>query len=309
MVGLDTLNMWLGVEKVGYINLLNAIPHYLDANTVVYQQRADGRESYIGHINNYRVVVYESGISLSGSLPKSYLGSNVKPLDYKETALALESLSDQLHIPLGKSIVRRFDFADTFVMERPVKNYLEYLGNSRYYNRLEQPKSILWSNGRRQKMVYDKGDECKHHKSSIPVSYQNKHLLRYEIRYVSDLPKHFNAVEVTPRTLCNQDFCHNICCQWVAEYKCITKIQKMIFSTTPKTPKIFSNQLTLAGIESMGGYMAVNDLVDQIRKNGGFAQPEHSSRIKHRLETLMQSSSLAIPSELITELDKKIVIH
>jgi len=307
MVGLDTLNMWLSVEKVGSVNLLDTVPRFLDSGTVTYQVRDNGRASIIGHIDNYRITIHESGVRLEGSLPKNHLGNNVQSLNPNETALAVQSLSDRTHLPLERAKVGRFDFAHTFVVKRPVEHYLEHLGNSEYYSRNEQTESITWKGGTRQKTVYDKRAESKRRKSLIPDDYQKKHLLRYELRYVSDLPKQFNTTEVTPKLLCNEDFCRSVVNQWVEEYKGITKIRKMTFSSTPASPNEFIDQLTIAGIESMGGHRAVEDLVNQIRSDGGFTLSEHPSRIKRRVKALMQHPSLTVPSELITELDEKVL--
>ncbi len=307
MVGLDTLNMWLSVEKAGPVDLLDTVPRFLDPGTILYRVSDNHKASVVGHIDNYRIIVYESGVNLSGSLPKNYLGNNVQSLNPNETALSVQSLSDRLHLPLEQAIVRRFDFADTVVVEHPVEQYLGYLGNSRYYDRLEQPQSVLWKNSKRQKTIYDKGAECKRNKFPIPDDYQNRHLLRYELRYVSDLRKQFNIVEVTPKLLYGEDFWRSVVNQWIEEYKGITKIRKMTFCTTPTSPTEFFDQLTIAGIESMGGTTAVEDMVNQIRSDGGFSRPEHSSRIKRRLEELMQNPGLTVPSELITELDEKVI--
>lgn len=307
MVGLDTLNMWMSAEKVGAVDLLDTVPRFLDRGTIMYQERHDGRRSVVGHIDNYRIAVYENGVSLKGSLAKSYLGSNVCSLDSDETALALESLSDRLFLPLEQATVRRFDLAHTFVMKYPVKAYLGYLGGSPRYNRLEQPKSVLWKNGKREKTVYDKGDECKRANSTLPNGFENKYLLRYELRHVSDLPKQFNMTELTPKHLCDKDFCRRVGNKWTEEYKDITKLQKMTFGTKPTSPNEFFDQLLMAGIESMGGRMAVENLVNEIRSNGGFTRPEHPSRIKRRLGELMRNPSLTVPSELLTELDEKVL--
>lgn len=259
-----------------------------------------------GSLGSLSVTASEEGLSLKGSLPKWYLKDNLHDLSRGDTQRAIEALSDTLHLPIGKALIRRADFACHWLMKYKPNAYYLYFGEAQYYKRLVQPESVYYSNAKRTMLFYDKVAESKSKGVVVPHLFQDRNLLRYELRLMSRLPEQFNKAQVLASDLYDQDFYINLIDKWAEEYQRIYKIPKMSFNATMLEPKDIFTQLLLSKIQEMGGSDAIVGIIEEARHKGQFKRPEYASRAKAMLKELSQTPNLTEPSELIKELDSRV---
>src|ERR1035438_1318734 len=189
MVMYDTIHSWYDISDTEY----NSMVRLLEPRLIgVCHSMSQYGKRMTGNCYNQKVVVTERRIKIIGSLPKYYYGYNYKTLSLPDTWLAIEKLSDELHLPLIEFNVSRIDFATNFSMEFKPEVYYPYLGNCHPYDRLVQPESLLYKLGLREKAFYDKVVEGKKNKAAIPKEFIGMNLLRYELRYTHNLLRQFN---------------------------------------------------------------------------------------------------------------------
>lgn len=300
----DSINLWLSLDKVRGFDtsvVLQCLTRYTE------HQTNDGQVYFSGYLgNNYKVSLSGQGISLKGSLAKYFLPDNFHTLTRSDTARAFEKMADELHLPIDKATVSRFDFAQNFLMNYEPEAYYPYLGECLYYQRLTQAKSLYYSNGMRQKVFYNKIAEGRAKKMKLPDIWSGQNVLRYEMRFTSRLPKQFNLTELTAATLANEKFYMGLFDRWLAEYEAINKIQTINFNLSAmNSPKDFWKQINLMAIQAIGQEKVMQE-IETLRARKAFDKPEYYSRLKKEIRELCKTPDLTTSSELVAELDKKI---
>jgi hypothetical protein len=300
----DSINLWLSREQAGIINLLAFSQKHL--LHVTEHSNQDGQVTYSGFLNNYKVYLSQAGISFKGSLAKYYLNDNFHTLNRGDSQRAIEMMADNTHLPIQQAKVTRIDFAQNFLMRHEPKAYYSYLGECRYYQRFCQPESLYYSNGLRTKLFYNKVAEGKKKGYTIPDLWNGQNVLRYELRYTSRLPQQFNLAEVKASTLYDVKSYIELSRKWVDEYEAITKKNDFNFkSERMKSPKDFWKQLDLIAVNAIGQERLMQ-MIEEMRLIKAFDKPEYYSRLKKGLRELCKTPDLTTPSDMITELDKKI---
>lgn len=146
--------------------------------------------SYKGELDNYKVYVSQTGISLIGSLAKFYLPSNVYTLTREATREAIEKMSDKFHTDISDAKVTRFDVSTVIPTKRSPKDYFSSLGDKPYFERVQATKDTLYYNTQKRQLIfYDKNKEAKSKNVIIPPALEGKNLLRYELRYLNELKR------------------------------------------------------------------------------------------------------------------------
>lgn len=300
----DTLHLWLPALSIGEDSFTERVPALL-SNTTLHT-KADGLQYFTGSILGMNVSVSNSGISLKGSLCKSYLNDNFKTLTRQDTQRAIEQLADVLILPVQQADVKRIDFAQSFTVNNNPESYYPFLGASQHYKRLVQPKSVYYQNKMRTKLFYNKIAEGKSKGEAIPEIWANKHILRYELRYTSRLPYQFNKSTLQAKELSTEPFYLDMVSRWINEYKAIQKNSIINFNLeNMKQPKDFFTQLLLLKINEIG-QNNVLELVERLKAQKVFAHPEYYSRLKADIKKLCKTEEVTESADLITELDKKI---
>lgn len=300
----DTLHLWLPALSIGEDSFTERVPALLNNTTI--HTKADGLQYFTGSILGMSVSVSNSGISLKGSLCKSYLNDNFKTLTRQDTQRAIEQLADILILPIHQADVKRIDFAQSFTMNNEPESYYPFLGASQHYKRLMQPKSIYYQNKMRTKLFYNKIAEGKSKGEVIPEIWLNKHILRHELRYTSRLPQQFNKSTLQAKELSTEPFYLDMVGRYINEYKSIQKNSTINFNLeSMKQPKDFFTQLLLLKINEIG-QNNVLELVEQLKAQKVFAHPEYYSRLKADIKKLCKTEEVTESADLITELDKKI---
>jgi hypothetical protein len=294
----DTINLWLALDKAGSFDLSKTLQNL---SGITEHNKEDGQVYFSGHLGNYTVIVSGQGVSLKGSLAKYFLPDNFHTLTRSDSARAFEKMSDELYLPIQSAKVSRIDFAQNFLMDFEPEAYYNFLGESQYYNRQPQSKSLYYTNGLRQKLFYNKIAEGKAKGLILPDVWDGQNVLRYEMRFTNRLPKQFNLAEITASSLSNEKFYMTIFDKWLAEYEAINKLHSIKFNlSNMNSPKDFWKQINL---------MAINIIMQEIenlRHQKAFEKPEYYSRLKKEIKELCKTPDLTASSDLVAELDKKI---
>jgi hypothetical protein len=300
----DTVNFWIDRYLVGNYNL-STIATCLNG---ISEHQSDRGYFINGSLNNLKVNIYESGVSIKGSLAKFHLTDNLHTLTRSGTHEAIEHLSDVLNLPIDKAKITAIDLATHFIMKYPPNSYYSFLGSKKYFNRLQASTDTLYYNTKPKQLIfYDKSIEATAKKVDIPIIYKDINLLRYELRHKGRLNKQFNMPEFTGATLYNERFYIDIINLWVKEYMNIQKIQRFTLQNIDnmKTPNdaiemIFGMYLLKAGQSE------IDSILNDLKAKKAFPDPKYYSRVKSKLNSIMNKPEITEKSDLIKELDQNV---
>lgn len=299
----DTLHLWLPIERVGSYNLENTLQNL---SGITEHNRDDGQVYVSGYLRNCKINISEQGVSLKGSLAKYFLPDNFHTLTRSDTARAFEMMADELCLPIQKAKANRIDFAQNFLMDYEPQAYYNFLGESQYYNRQPQSKSLYYTNTLRQKLFYNKIAEGKAKGVSLPDVWNGQNILRYEMRFTSRLPKQFNQTEITANNLSDEKFYMAIFDKWFTEYEAINKLHSINFNLSDmNSPKDFWKQINLMAINMIGQDKIMQE-IENLRHQKAFDKTEYYSRLKKEIKELCKTPQMTSSSDLMAELDRKI---
>ncbi|WP_431158028.1 phage/plasmid replication domain-containing protein [Winogradskyella poriferorum] len=299
----DTVNLWLPFDKIGSYDLNKTCQNLTG---ITEHKKDDGQVYLSGYLDNYKVSISGQGVSFKGSLAKYFLPDNFHTLTRSDSCKAFEMMADEIGLPITKAKITRIDFAQNFLMRYKPEAYYSYLGESQYYKRQPQSKSLYYSNSIRQKVFYNKIAEGKSKRMELPNVWKGENVLRYEMRFKSRLTKQFNQPEITANILSDEKFYMVVFDKWLAEYQAINKINSFNYNTSDmNSPKDFRKQLELFAINIIGQDKIMQE-IENLRHQKAFDKPEYYSRLKRDIRELCKIPELTTSSELVTELDKKV---
>lgn len=304
----DTLNLWLPNEIIKESGYLQRVPTLLSNAKETYKQDT-GEVYFNGSILGMSASISNAGISLKGSICKSYLNDNFKTLTRQDTQRAIEQLQDFTNLPIIQANVKRIDFAQSFSVSQNPQSFFTFLGECNHYKRSTLSKSLYYQNGMRTKLFYNKVAEGKAKGQTIPPIWANKHILRYELRYTSRLPHQFNKAQIQAIDLYNEVFYMDMVERWIKEYESINKNNSILDKMNTKqieTPKDFMYQMALLQIKEVGIQKTL-DSIEQLKAQNLFKHKEYYSRLKADIKKLCKSEVLTEGSTLVAELDKKVM--
>lgn len=300
----DTVDFYLPMEAIKDFSIDDFLLNL--SGITEHSKLDDGYTSFSGNLKNLRVFKSEKGIKVTGSLAKFYLGDNCQTLTRSDTKRAINLLSQLLSIPIEKAFVRRLDFGTNIIVNHKPKLYFKYLGELNKYLRQPQGSTLYYSNSLRRLVFYDKISEIKKERIPIPKIWENRNVIRYEIRFLSRLSKQFNLSELKASTLYDEKFYISLVNRWVSEYLSIQKIQLLsIKSSNMNSPKDFIKLLAIMGIQAIGHDKIMME-VEALREKKVFQKPEYYSRLKKEIKYLYNHPTLTEKSDLVDELDSKI---
>lgn len=304
---IDTLNLWLDKAVTGTAN-----PFHVAAILSNVTERQNERMGYscTGTIGDYTVTIYESGISLNGSLAKHYLPSNIYTLTRATVKEALEMLSDQLNIDVAAAIIRRVDISTVIPTHRPPADYFSRLGSKPHFKRLQAAAETLYYNTQKKQLIfYDKTKEARAKGVEIPPALAGCNLFRYELRFLHRLQQQFKQPEPpTAAILYNQDFYYWLVGAWRAEFQTIQKIKSFTTMTEQvRTPREAANVLFSQLLQGAGGQSAVSVFLADLKAKNAFADPKAYTRLKNNLNAILSKPTAAnAQDELIAEIERAI---
>ena len=296
----DTVNLWQNGFNISGGNPFDILPYLSD----VTEYQSKHGYSCSGNVFDYTVNVFERGISLKGSLCKSFFGDNLQTLKRSVIKQAIEKLNDHLHIDLSEAKVTRFDVSTVIPTKRPPADYYAYLGNKPYFQREQWKESLYYSNHQRQINFYDKSKEAKAKFMDIPDIWKNSNLFRYELRYLRNINSQLKA-DVTASTLYDKDFYSNVIQNWYNEFKTIQKLKNNSFMIDGiKTPKEAQEALFSYLLQGAGQNL-VTEFLSELKANNTFPDRKYYTRLKADLNKMLVSKN-GNKSDLMQELETAI---
>ena len=263
---------------------------------------------YTGKAQNYIVNVSENGISLKGSLAKFHLGNNIETLTRHTTNLAIEQLSDHLHLDLNLAKVTRLDISTVIPTQRPPTDYFRYLGKKKHFERVQYNSDTLYYENHQRKIVfYDKAKEAKKKGVQIPETFKNNNLLRYELSYTKRVKTQFETLvtDVTASTITDEVFYRNVIQNWYNEYKTIQKLKPPSFivdnitTITEAETALFAYLLQQSGI-------TIDEYISELKAKNVFKDRQRYSELNIKLNKKITASTIEQQNELMQELGNKI---
>ena len=256
----DNLELTITKEQSPGTDFLQTIPQHL---SIVSNHGENQFGKYVtGYLDSLKVSISDSRVKIYDcSLCKYYLGDNFKTLTRGDTKLAIDKISDSLHLPFHLANVTRIDFANNLIMQYDEKIYYPYLGEALYYSRLEQNNGLYYNNQLRQLVFYGKEHEQRIKRQPIPELYKGRNVLRYEMRFKKQLRKQLNRTEITAGLLYDEVFYGDLVARWKNEYLAIQKINSKLNSMKPTgSKKKLIEDLALYTILGLGQPQILNTI-------------------------------------------------
>ena len=303
----DKIVIWksrMGAEYPHLVTLLSDAKEQTDLET--------GEIKAYGSLQGMRVGIYPTAIRIEGSLPKFlYDGGNLIPLNRHTTEEAIKKLSDALQINLEDAGVSSLEFGANLVMRYKPSEYLKRMGelprrqrytfnvDTLYYRRKgkEQPDTFC---------LYDKISDAKAKGMPIPQGFEDKNLLRVELRLNGSLAKQMGVPEVKASTLYDRAFYSKIRNRFINTYFSITKINKLNthFMSEIKTPKdAVDGFLGLMLAKAGQGVQEIDAYLEELKANQVFADRINYKRTRDALYKAASKAKLSSKDELVAELD------
>lgn len=301
----DTIFARLTKGEVQGIDFLAETPCYLD--NVAEHTYSDG-VVVTGDVGNLKVTLNHFQVKVrDGSLCKWYLGSNFKTMGRKDTQMAIERLSDTLHLPIGKAIITRIDVAQNLITRYPPDVYYNHLGLLKYATRLQEPNGIYYSQTGGRLAFYDKCKEQRKKGEDVPELYEGKNVLRYEQRYSKRIAQQMKVPEVTGSMLYDEAFYIGMLNRWRDTYRDIQKVNDVNLNFgVMKTKQQLYRMGVLSLIKQAGGQLEFITQINEAQKRG-----ELTKKQAFDLRTIVKDvckirEGLTAHNEAIQELDKKV---
>ncbi len=305
----DKLRFWIDMAVVGgqaqtIANNLDRAHTHIDCQT--------GEENVYGSIMGLKVSIYASGVSVVGSLPKFLYGSNIYPLDRHSTADAVAKLSDTLHVDANKANVTSLEFGTTFLMKKPVADYLPKLVSMPRLDRYSFNTSTLYFKGKGRNpskvfAFYDKAADIKDKGMMCPEDLKQANLLRYEMRINNRLAAQLGLRRLKASTLAEKPFYRQLVKRYQNNYFSIQKLNQMKANAISgiRTVKDAYDVL-VARLITESDNNAIKSYIDELKAAGVFDDRKNYTRLKSKLQDVASKADFTVTDDLIKELDNDI---
>jgi hypothetical protein len=302
---IDTIHIYLGASKVGVCD----VRHHLEGvcNLTDLTSHKKGADEWItGHLGNMKVSANESSLSIKGSLPKWYFGSNSKELDFYTLKDVIHCLSDTLGLPVLTGSVNRLDVSGNLLTSNTPKSYFDTLDYLSRHERLPHSNGLYFANGSTKSLFYDKQVEVKKASEVLPLEYQGKNLLRYELGILNRkaLQSRFKVNEFQPILFSNPNYFNQLPKAWQTNYQKVLKTREAfdtrLLSSVKDLEAVIRHNGTRATFGSLDNAMK---LVEHAKANGIFTNKMQVKRLKDSLKRDFQRLDTTTENLLTQELD------
>jgi hypothetical protein len=266
-----------------------------------------GEATHTGAVRNMSVFVGSNGFSVSGSLAKFAFGNNAERLTRRHTAQVIKELSDCLCVPIGAAKLYRLDVGANVIVRKPIMMYLQQLGEAQYFTRAEYGQTgLMYTNGLRQMVFYDKAAECRKAKEPMPSVFDGQNVLRYEFRYMKRLGKAFHRPTLHLSDVSEEGFYSEVIRSWRQSYNDISKQRRakamQVFEL--KDIRRSKDYLAYLGMLTLGGS---NELLSTLKaaQKAKIVDKHQAKRLREMLKELNEAV-FTEQEETMQELDKKI---
>lgn len=293
----DTLILRLYAEDVPDVLLLHEIPQYLHGRGKYCPEEFKNKFSVYGHLKNLKIKITSNYIEIDGSISKWYLGNNIQHLSLSDMKKCVEKLSSELHLPIEKAHVKRFDLSSCLVMKHEADLYLTLLGrHGRVFPRHE-PDGIYYDLSENDQLLfYDKTVESK---GMVPEEYEGYNLLRYE--------KRFYNTGIRLENLYDMNYYICFVKDWIEKYNDIVKINNITLDCDLiKGTESLKATGVLTLVALMGGLLKIEQQINDNKKMRKLTSKQ-AHDILNYLESLNNAKSgIVTINPLISELNETI---
>ena len=302
----DKIVIWksrMGAEYPHLVTLLEDAKEQTDLET--------GEIKTYGSLQGMRVGIYPTAIRIEGSLPKFlYDGGNLIPLNRHTTEEAIKKLSDALQINLEDAGVSSLEFGANLVMRYKPSEYLKRMGELPRRQRYTFNVDTLYYRHRGKEQpdtfcMYDKISDAKAKGMPIPQGFEDKNLLRVELRLNGSLAKQMGVPEVAASTLYDRQFYAKIRNRFINTYFSISKLNKLNthFMESIKTPKDAVDGFLGLMLAKAGGMQEIDAYLEELKANQVFSDRINYKRTRDALYKAASKAKLSSKDELVAELD------
>lgn len=270
-----------------------------------------GEVSVYGNVENIKVTQYFGGYSIQGSLPKFLYGNNVCQLTRKEVGLAIEKLSDRLHLPLDDADITKIEVGANICLAKQHTAYTRLLGDMPRMQRVSMANSLYYQgSGKvypRQYYFYDKVAEVKKHGGTMPQGLEAANMMRYEMRLNGRLPFQLSIPEFKGSTLQDRKVYQELINRWLNGYLSINKLVNMEDEHLKKGMSVKEAQeVFIAQQIAKGGSSMIDEFIAKLRQNECFDNRLYYNRVKSNLQKLASKTKLSVDNGDIEELTAKV---
>lgn len=270
-----------------------------------------GEVCTFGSLEGLKVSIYTGGISVIGSLAKFLYPNNIYPLDRHGTAQAIEKLSDSLHLPIANAKVTGLEFGRAFVMKHPVESYLSKLGDMPKLLRYHFDVGTLYykPRGKQQPKVYafyDKKADAAAKGMALPIGFEDANLLKYEMRINGRLPQQIGVPIVTASTLSESDFYRLLMKQYQDSYFAISKLKQVKVDMSNIKTVSDAYDVLVALLISQSDQRQITAFLEDMKEDKVFKDRKNYTRLKKKIQEVINKASVTTSDELIRELDDEI---
>ncbi len=305
----DTVNFKITRAEVERVDFLQETTAHLNPEGWGFHNYG-GMEVVTGRLDGLSVSITPYQVRVKdGSLCKWMLGDNYQAMTRTDIKRAVERLSDTLHLPMRKAIITRLDVGLSIPVRQPTACYFNHLGLLKWATRLAQPNGLYYYRHRQAERLcfYDKNRESREHREAIPDLYQDTNILRYEQRYMAQLPALLGVPQVTGARLYDESFYIDLLNRWREAYQDIRKINEITLNFQAMRSKQQLNKMgVLALAERMGGEVEMIAHINEAQKRGELTAKQAFDLRQAVKEACNVAEDMTTPSEAIAELDKKI---
>ena len=305
----DKVKFWIdraiiGEQYPAIVNYLDEAKEETDLHT--------GEVRTFGRLDGLKVTIFVGGLSIIGSLPKYLYNSNVYPLDRHSTCLAIEKLSDGLHIKADMAKITGMEFGTNFLMKHKVADYLARLGDMPRLMRYNFEQSSLYFKGvgkEKPKVFafYDKIADAKAKGMDYPDNLNGANMLRYEMRFERRLPKQLRVFNVTASTLYQPLFYKNMVKRYQDSYFSISKLKQLKTDAMSEIKTVSDAfEVFVARLISQTDRTQIGGFLDELKDAAVFSDRKSYTRLKKKIEDVSTKANITITDELIKELDDDI---
>lgn len=273
-----------------------------------------GETSIFGYKDGLKVSVYNGGVHIYGSLPKFlYDGSNIYPLDVKHTAEAIEKIADTLHVHIEQATITELEFGANFMMSHKVSEYLCKLGELERMQRVYFNEDTLYYQGTGKKkkpkklVFYDKIAEAKSNGMDYPKDFEDKNILRYELRLKGRISNIIGVPIIRGCTLYDFPFYERLTGIYQQHYYTIKKQNQTNNNVMAeiKKPKEALELLFARLMQQPDGQRIKSEFLNELKERGQLDR-KNLYRLKVMIEETEAKSDIADVDELLKELDDDI---
>lgn len=300
----DSLVLILTNEYDPTINFLNAVSSELK---ITSRGEEYGIAYLRGNFRNMKVRITKSKIKIEGSIHVFCKGNNLEPMSFHEFIESINLLEQMIQLPIENAKVSRLDFSGNIPMKYPIDAYFTYFGQKSRFKKQVFDNGINYKSEELILVFYDKIKELKHKREVLPEYFQDKNVLRFEMRFMRKLGKSFQVTELTAKMLKERAFFNQLCQKWRQEFKSVAMemVSPIGLNPTGSKPKLLE-ELALLQIHQLGIDSFLNEIsfwqsMNEITKKEAY---EIRKFIK---EKAAEKYPLA-ENELIQELNQKIKV-